>query len=750
MRDHETGEESSNAYGEEALSAHGKESLTNHSEDETRIFCLLASDSAKAAPELIDADEQFFRRLGHELEFQRKQFAVRLEKRRKEKARAGSFALERDFDIRRLSSRLALLHRFGVDMCLGRLSMADGAHPLYIGRVGVRAADGTQLLVDWRAPIAQPFFAATRLDPMGVVSRRRYRWDSGHVMNYWDEVLDFDRLGVEAAFDDESAFMAGLAEERSARMRDVLATIQADQDEIIRRDATGPLVVDGGPGTGKSVVALHRIAYLLYSDRHIEGAGGVLYVCPSASFARYVEDILPGLGEEGIQMATLADMLPEASPALPHDYPALVPLKTSRVIVDAIEKAVSFYEEPPTQSCHIRTPWGDVTVTPALWRDVFTSVPPHTPHNDAQDDLIEMVSEILAERLVAASDPDEHDPALIIAFLMANETLVSAVRHAWPILDSADIVADLWSVPAYLRLCAPTLSDDDVVALQRENPRAWTREDMPILDAARFRTGDPRAARERQKNKESAARYQDDMDRVIDDLIAADDSELQVMSLLRQEDAERVLRPHETKEVTSYERLAGPFGHIVVDEAQELTDSEWLMILRRCPSRSLTIVGDRAQARAGFFESWEERMARLGLGSIRQASLHINYRTPEEVMRVAEKEIMTVYPQVNVPVSVRKGGCEVIYASREECAELLRNAAGSAAVIGYQPWHPVGGASSVTPAESKGLEYDTVVVDRPSTWGHDVSATVDRYVAMTRTTRQLVICDASPSIEPPR
>ena len=248
----------------------------------------------------------------------------------------------------RLTTRLRALRRFGLDLCLGRIVRADDPDPLYVGRLGLTDATGRRLLLDWRSPAAEPFFAATHADPMGLVSRRRYRWTGGRISDYWDEVFTADGLEGHAALDDQSAFIASLGGNRSARMRDVLGTIQADQDAVIRAGSAGALVVDGGPGTGKTVVALHRTAYLLYADPRLgHRRGGVLFVGPHQPYLAYVADVLPSLGEEGVQTARCGTSSPRGLPPGSRPtrrWPGSSPPPTWCA---AVEAAVRFYEEPP-------------------------------------------------------------------------------------------------------------------------------------------------------------------------------------------------------------------------------------------------------------------------------------------------------------------------------------------------------------------------------------------------------------------
>ena len=305
-------------------------------------------------------------------------------------------------------------------------------------------------------------------------------------------------------------------------------------------------------------------------------------------------------------------------------------------------------------------------------------------------------------------------------------------------------------MPAYLRRCAPWLDPDEVRKLQREDPQAWTVSDLPLLDAARQRLGDPEASRRRRRQEAVAAADRERMARVVDDLIATDDSEMLVMSMLRSQDLQTALVDEDAVPGTDPDLLAGPFSHVVVDEAQELTDAEWQMLLLRCPSRSFTIVGDRAQARHGFTGSWSERLEQVGLDRIDLASLSINYRTPTEVMAEAEPVIRSVLPDANVPTSIRSSGLPVVHGSTSELGRVLdawlaEHADGIACVIGDPAFVATARVRSLTPELSKGLEFDLVVLVDPDAFGTGVEGAVDRYVAMTRATQQLVVLTSPPT-----
>ncbi len=712
----------------------------------TSAFDLPHRLSPKADPALIAGDEQHFAAIAESLEQSIADLSDRLDAERKAPGGIGQAAMDRDMEVHRLSARLRVLRRFGLDLCLGRMVSADNPEPVYVGRLGLTDSAGGRLLVDWRSPVAEPFFGATHANPMGLASRRRYRWTRGRISDYWDEVFTPDGLEGHAALDDQSAFVASLGSSRSPRMRDVLGTIQADQDAIIRAGSRGALVVDGGPGTGKTVVALHRSAYLLYSDPRLgHRRGGVLFVGPHQPYLAYVGDILPSLGEEGVQTCTLRDLVPEGAAAAIEADPDVARLKSSAGRVKAIETAVRFYEKPPAKGMMVETHWADIWLSAADWAEAFEAPEPGTAHNEARDQIWEALLTILMD------SPGGDVPAdQLRKSLLQNRELHTAVNRAWPLIEAADLVADLWSVPAYLRLCAPWLSPDDVQQLQRADAQAWTVSDLPLLDTARQRLGDPQASRRKRRHDAAVAAEREQMARVVDNLIEAADDEYGVglVTMLRGEDFQDALVNEAALPGTDPDRLAGPFAHVVVDEAQELTDAQWQMLLLRCPSRSFTIVGDRAQARHGFTESWQERLERIGFDQISLASLSINYRTPEEVMAEAEPVIRAVLPDANVPASIRSTGIPVVHGSVPDLGPVLdawlaAHAEGIAAVIGDPAFRATSRIRSLTPELSKGLEFDLVVLVDPEAFGGGIEGAVDRYVAMTRATQQLVILTSS-------
>ena len=414
--------------------------------------------------------------------------------------------------------------------------------------------------------------------------------------------------------------------------------------------------------------------------------------------------------------------------------------------MEAIEAAVRFYEKPPATGMKVETHWSDIWLDAADWAEAFEAPEPGTPHNEARYQIWDELLTILTDKHDHADVPDD----LLRKSLLQNQQLRTTFSRAWPVLEATDVVGDLWSVPAYLRLCAPWLSPEDVRRLQRRDAQAWTVSDLPLLDAARQRVGDPEAGQRERRHAAAAAAEREQMERVVDNMIEAADDEYGVglVTMLRGEDFQDALVHEASLSGTDPDLLAGPFAHVVVDEAQELTDAEWQMLLLRCPSRSFTIVGDRAQARHGFTESWRERLERVGFDQVRLASLSINYRTPAEVMAEAEPVIRAVLPDANVPASIRSSGDPVVHGPVSDLDSVLgswlaAHAEGIACVIGDPAFPGTSRVRSLTPELAKGLEFDLVVLIDPESFGTGIEGAVDRYVAMTRATQQLVILTSS-------
>lgn len=709
----------------------------------------------KAAAHRTAADDAHLERLSAALESDIAVLERRLERTLAHQTGDAQGRIEREAGVDQARRRLRTLRGFRRDAVLGRMTRADGSAPVYVGRLGISGPDGRPLLVDWRSAVAAPFFTATRADPQGLASRRRYRWSGGRIRDYWDEILVDGPLREDESPDDESALLASLGEARTGRMGNVLSTLAADQDAIIRADSRLPLVVDGGPGTGKTVVALHRAAYLLYSDPRLrEGGGGVLFVGPHHPYLHYVADVLPSLGEDGVRTCTLTDMVPEGADAVPESDPEVAALKGSRALLEAIDPAVGLYEEPPAEPYELDTEWWRVVLEREDWEEVFAAVDPGTPHNLAREELWEELTELVTAKLALHLE-EPPDLEEVRRALGQDPELVRLMHRAWPLLHASDVVGDLFEVPAYLRLSAPGLTEEQVQLLQRAEPRAWTQADLPLLDAARHRLGDPGAEERHRQHLAAQRETVEEVELTLDELIASDSSEMLELSMLRGADMRAALAAATPLEIPPPDTLAGPFTHVVVDEAQELDDAQWAMILRRCPSRSLTLVGDRAQAAHPFPGTWEQRLRQVGIDRVERSTLTLNYRTPAEIMEHAAGEIHAAVPEATVPASIRRTGIPVRHGRVAQLEQVVQewlraHRDGTVAVITAVGLAVPGLATALPelsrvqvldPQLAKGLEFDLVVLVDPETFGQGIEGAVARYVASTRATLELVVLE---------
>ena len=646
----------------------------------------------------------------------------------------GAARMQRDLEIQALSRRHTTLSRLGTDICLGRYDRADGSR-VYVGRLGLRDADGVPLLVDWRTPEAEPFFAATLRTPLGVVRRRRFRWAGGRVVDSWDEWLDLSAPQEQTGLQDaQSAFLASLAASRTGRMTSVLATIQADQDEIIRADGRGCVVVDGGPGTGKTVVALHRAAYLAFARQD-----AVLYVTKHARLAAYVRDVLPSLGEEDVPVASLEELYAERATRR-DSTPELSRLKGDARMVTAVERAVAFFEDLPAEPLVVELADREVVVRPSDWREALATCE-ETQHVPRRTELLSSLGELL-------SAPE----------LAGHPVVVGALRASWPDLSPAGVVTDLLTHRALLAHCAPWMTADERVLVRASAVGAdgWHVADLPLLDLARQRLGldpvDEVPAAELAQRRAAA-------EAAVEDLIEAA-GEGSALHLLRGNVASADTPLWSSADLLEPASAPVPlrlgertFSHVVVDEAQDLTAVDWQVLLWRCPSRSFTVVGDRAQSRTAFAESWAERMAAVGLPRARVLRLSINYRTPRALMEPAAAVILAARPDVAVPEAIRTDGRPLVVERLSEGADLvavavgraveLLGGSGTAGVVLHPSRQRPGAPEGVgfyVPEDLQGLEMDVVVIAEPAElWGDDEAAAPSLYVTLTRATQAVVV-----------
>ncbi|MCZ7525333.1 MAG: AAA family ATPase [Acidimicrobiia bacterium] len=556
--------------------------------------------------------------------------------------------LERDVAIETTRRRLAALDIGDAALCFGRLDLESGDR-CYVGRIGVDDEEHTPLVVDWRAPVAEPFYRATAVEPLGVVRRRHFQTRGRRILGLDDEVFDreeADRSGLTLV--GEGALLAALERVRTGRMADIVATIQAEQDEAIRADLQGPLVVTGGPGTGKTAVALHRAAYLLYTHRRRLGAQGVLLVGPSPVFLRYIDEVLPSLGESDVVLSTLAGLKPgyrvrgaepDAVAATKGD--ARMAKVIAKALADrerALPRDVSFVLDghrlhlTRRESARIaerarrrrgthnaRRPLVARMVLDHLVaqyrRAIVRAYRAGAP--DAAGDRLLRSEELARDELAVAAAlargepaPPEWEQELRVRLRRLPEVR-EALERMWPVLTGAELVHDLLGFVALIRSAADgTLDRREQLGLHRERSGdvaevSWTDADLPLIDEADALVGSPSEARSRRRRRTRVeAATHEQAARVID--------ELGLRGFARVADVLDRYGSDEPAEARADGAEPRRFGHVIVDEAQDLTAMQWRMLARRCPSGSMTLVGDPGQAgRPGALATWEEVLAQL-------------------------------------------------------------------------------------------------------------------------------------------
>ncbi|WP_416968614.1 HelD family protein [Streptomyces sp. 4F14] len=683
--------------------------------------------------------------------------------------------LERDILVAERSGLLAALNAVDGSLCFGRIDLTGGeVH--HIGRIGLRLDDAerTPVLVDWRADVARPFYLATGHTPMGLRRRRHITTDGRTVTALHDEILDLgdhERTGHEDPTGD-AVLLAALGAARTGRMNDIVQTIQAEQDEIIRAPHKGVLVVEGGPGTGKTAVALHRAAYLLYEHRELLAKRAVLIVGPGPAFLGYIGEVLPALGETGVLLATVGELYPGVK-ATAGDTPEAAAIKGRSGMADVLAAVVRDRQalpDPVIAVVHDREVLmlDDGLVKVARERTRAARLPHNAAREHFEGHILNTLTEMYAERV--GTDPydgssllDASDLTQIRDELAENPEVWSAIERLWPLLTPRRVLADFLAEPdAYL-------PDEDADAVRRPVTRAWTVGDVPLLDELAELLGvDERRARElAELEREEQVAYAQG---VLDVSYASrtyefddkDEEDSEVLSAHDIIDAERFAERQEEEDVRSAaERAAADrtwaFGHIIVDEAQELSPMAWRLLMRRSPTRSMTLVGDPAQtAEAAGVGSWQGILGPYVEDRWTHARLGVNYRTPAEIMDVAAAVVRAERPDFEPPKSVRATGvrpwswlAEDLTAVVDKAVAELTPEEGRLAVIAPRALHAAVAArlDGVTageepdltrtvvlldPRQSKGLEFDSVLVVEPGEYG-----TSDLYVALTRATQRL-------------
>ncbi|MCV2393440.1 AAA family ATPase [Actinotalea sp. M2MS4P-6] len=716
----------------------------------------------------VDAEQQAVDVRYARLDALRDQTAARLaEVRRSGPSGSPQNRSERDAFATLYEDRLAQLDGVEQRLTFGRLDLVDGV-TRYIGRIGLTDDEHSQLLTDWRAPAAQAFYRATAAHPDDVVRRRHLVTRGREVTGVEDEVLDLAALDDHdlEALSGEGALLAALGAARTGRMSDIVATIQAEQDAIIRAPMTGALVVQGGPGTGKTAVALHRAAYLLYAHRRVLERSGVLLLGPNRVFLRYIDQVLPSLGETGVVTATIGELMPGVvAEAAEPDEVALI--KGRREMASVIATAVGARQRVPAEPVEFRLDGRRLVVKPSDIRAAIARARrTGKPHNAARVTFVREMLQRLADQYVATLDATvaPEDRAEILEDLRTTREVRVALNLAWMPLTPQKLVEDLWAKPWRLAQAAPQLTEAQRARLAREPGSGWTPADVPLLDEAAELLGEDDQAARAQAVLDSKRRSEElEYARQVISGSGAGGG-LVSAELLAERFAESGPR------LSTAERAAADrtwtYGHVVIDEAQELSPMAWRMVLRRVPTRSLTIVGDVAQtAAAGGAHAWAQALDPVLRGSWQLAELTVNYRTPAEVAdaagdvaRAAGLPLGALTSAREVPGSlrVRVGDllAEVVEASRAALAGLPEDS-GRAVVIAppqraaevaaalrateLAPHLPADARSTLDarlavlePRATKGLEFDAVVLVAPTEL-----APADLYVAMTRPTRSL-------------
>ena len=702
----------------------------------------------------------------------------------------GTFAaqVEREVSAAELARRLAQLNGVERGLCFGRMDDTD-RRTFYIGRIGLHDEEYEPVLIDWRAPAARPFYAATPNDPAGLLRRRHLYTRGRTVVGLDDEVFDLDRM-TEAdrrGLAGEAMLLATVGRGRTGRMSDVVATIQAEQDRVIRSALAGVVVVQGGPGTGKTVAALHRAAYLLYTHRKTLERRGVLIIGPNATFLRYISQVLPSLGETDVVMSSLGELFPGVA-ATAEDEPEVATAKGDLQMVRILRAAVRDRQRVPRHDLEVEADGVFLRIPADICeRARIQARGMRRPHNVARKLYVTEMLDALAreEAAVLGRGLDSDDLPYARERLWEEDPVREAIDRLWPYLTPQQLVAGLFGDEGALRRAAPRLSASERALLQRSPAAEWTVADIPLLDEAAELLGpDDSADRALRRVAQRQRQEEEEYAQGVLELTGLAGQGLVDAAMIAGRNRD------EGPDLTTAERAAADrawaYGHVIVDEAQELSAMAWRMIMRRGPTRSMTVVGDVAQTgNAAGARSWGEMLDRYVKDRWREERLTVNYRTPAEIMAVAADVLAAIAPDQQPPESVREEGAHpravrvgigaaapggpgldgaaelgatVALVVAEELAGLTAAEEGRLAVIAPAarqaelaaaiPGAVAGDRAEaldapvalLTVAQAKGLEFDRVVLADPAgiiaqspRGGHDL------YVAITRATHRLAV-----------
>lgn len=738
--------------------------------------------------------------------------------------------VEREVEYHRLQANLDRYRSAEIGLVFGRIDIddTDPDNPLaeegpgatvdkrYIGRIGLSDEndDYRTVIMDWRADGARPFYLATTAHPEGVSLRRHLRTHGRKVRSIDDEWLSGEEADsaheteVEAGVGGESVLREVMNQARTGHMRGIVETIQREQDLIIRDSTRGTLVVQGGPGTGKTAVALHRVAWLLYTYRNQLAKTGVLIIGPNTTFLDYISRVLPSLGETGVVLTTIADLYPgvRGSNALidGHNPEPLVAqeVKGSIEMLTILREAVRAYQELPAEPLEVRNDNITLTITPDMVKAARTRARrTRKPHNLARPIFRDHVVELLAAQMaeVIGADPLGGENLLSVTDIAdlrdeidESGAVADILDELWPALTPERVLSELLSSREAIDYAATDYDELTREALYRPEGTDWMPSDAPLLDELAELldpVGDAEADEEDWQARVEEAQG------TLDTLSSSasqdldDGFEAEILSAYDVIDAEALAERHRERDLRSTaERAAADrlwaYGHVIVDEAQELSAMAWRMLRRRSPNGWMTLVGDVAQtgSPAGA-ATWDDVLEPIIGSRWHLHELTVNYRTPAEVMEVAASVLAEIDPELEAPQSIRATGrkpvqartvtealahveqvaqpdrlvaviapAELLEATRAEVRDFLGGGAD-----GDGDPDGAGGASAADDAPatrpskltncavydittSKGLEFDEVIVVAPDQIvAQSPQGLQDLYVALTRATQGLIV-----------
>ena len=641
--------------------------------------------------------------------------------------------VERDAMVHHAARRLAMLDAAHEGLVFGRLDMRDG-ESRYVGRIGVRDEEREVMLVDWRAPAARVFYQATAQDPMDVVRRRVLRSQRSRVLSIEDDLLDADSAPSDMVVVGEGALMAELQRARDATMHSVVATIQKEQDDAIRSPARAVTLIGGGPGTGKTVVALHRAAYLLYTDRRRFENGGVLVVGPSDVFMRYIERVLPSLGETAVTLRSIGEVVDGVHGAR-HDSPEVAAVKGSHRMLTLLRRAAR--DAVPGAPTEFRVFYRDDVLTlddrhlRALRRHLLGAQRRNRAAERVSAALLDALWQQVTGERAAARGKDEFDYEVGTG----NEFL-TFVEQWWPRLDAVEVwhwLADRDRLRAY----AKGVLDDRAVDLLLESWQDGTPsvEDVPLIDELRYLLGDPTV---------QEASYDPTLDLY--------DETVREVTTAGDRDSGRMRTTQRTED--------DPHAHVLVDEAQDLSPMQWRMLGRRGRYASWTIVGDPAQSAWPHPEEADAARAEaLRDKDQHRFRLSTNYRNSAEIFELAARVARAAVPDPDLPEAVRRTGdhpehhsvaaAALAHTTRDAVAAMLKAVDGTIGVVAPVARHAEAAGwlaaereprvRVLEPLDTKGLEFDAIVVVQPGEIASESETGMRTlYVVLTRATQRLV------------